>query len=387
MDLCDAMSEPNRVNPEHLQPEPHTGKPMIGITMGDPVGIGPEVIVKALADPDVRQLGKFVIYGLHESLDYAAGQAEINPFWFRLPHEIAGRIESGVVVADFDEFTMFTPQLRWATAEGGEASMRFINSAIRAAQEGTIEGIVTGPICKESWAMAGYKFPGHTEKLAHAFQIPRVTMMFVGGRLRVALASIHEALFDLRNSFTIGRVFQPIDLMGDALRRWFGVEQPRIAVCGLNPHAGEKGMFGDEERRIIEPAIVMAREAGYMVEGPFPADTVFWHASKGKWDGVVAMYHDQGLIPIKLLAFENACQTTLGLPVIRTSVDHGTAFDIVGENKANPESMKTAIRLACQMALTNRDLPYEVMPLEQHKPGEPIRAVAAEVEDTSQEGE
>lgn len=343
----------------HPAHEPHAERanprPMIGITMGDPAGVGAEVIAKALADPDVRRMGRFIIYGLAEVLEYAADLAEINPYWFRLPHEIVSHIESGVVVADFDEFAMFGPTVRYATAEGGQSSMRFLDTAISGALNGTLEGIVTAPICKESWAMAGYRFPGHTEKLAHACKTERYTMMFVGGRLRVALASIHQALFDLRNSFTIGRVFTPIDLMGQALTHWFGLESPRIAVCGLNPHAGENGMFGDEEKRIIEPAIVMARESGLNVEGPFPADTIFWKAMHGHFDGVVAMYHDQGLIPIKLLAFESACQTTLGLPIIRTSVDHGTAFDIVGKNQANPESMKTAIRLACQMALRKRE--------------------------------
>ena len=230
-----------------------------------------------------------------------------------------------------------------------------------------LEGIVTAPICKESWCMAGFRYPGHTEKLAHAFQTRRVAMMFTGGRLRVALASIHEPLFELRNHFTIGNVFTPIDLMGEALSSWFGLEHPRIGVCGLNPHAGENGMFGDEEKRIIEPAIVMAREAGWYVEGPFPADTLFWRAAHGQFDGVVAMYHDQGLIPVKLLAFETACQMTLGLPIIRTSVDHGTAFDIVGQNSANPESMKSAIRLACELALKKRLHP-EPRPVPPSKP-------------------
>lgn len=337
------------------------GKPLIGITMGDPAGIGAEVTVKALADPEVRQLGRFIIYGLNEAVEYAADMAEVNPFWFRLPHEVIKRIESGVVVADFDEFGVFDPGLHRPTVDGGHASMRFLDTAIEAARDRHIDGFVTGPICKESWAMAGYRYPGHTDRLAHAFRTRRVTMMFIGGRLRVALASIHEPLMDLRNSFTIGRVFQPIDLMGDALRRWFGIDEPRIAVCGLNPHAGENGMFGDEEKRVIEPAVVMGREAGYLVEGPYPADTLFWRAAQGQFDGVVAMYHDQGLIPVKLLAFETACQTTLGLPIIRTSVDHGTAFDIAGQNLASPESMKSAIRLACTMAVRRRDLPEPVL--------------------------
>ncbi len=343
-------------------------RPLIAITMGDPAGIGAEVIVKALSDPEVRGLGRFIIFGLNEVIEYAADQAEINAFWFRLPHEAVTRIESGVVLADFDEYAMFGPAIRHATAEGGEASMRFLDAAILAAKSDVAEAIVTAPICKESWSLAGFRYPGHTEKLGHAFGTRRVTMMFVGGKLKVALASIHEPLFELRNSFTIGRVFQPIDQMATALRDWFGIERPRIAVCGLNPHAGENGLFGDEEKRIIEPAITMAREGGWFVEGPFPADTLFWRAAHGHYDGVVAMYHDQGLIPVKLLAFESACQTTLGIPVPRTSVDHGTAFDIVGQNVANAESMKSAIRLACRMALTRRTLPPP-------PPGEPVEPI------------
>ena len=335
-------------------------RPLIGITMGDPAGVGPEVIVKALADAELRRSARFIIYGFNEAMEYAADQAEINPYWFRLPHELVTRIESGVIVADFDELAIFSPIVRCATAEGGDASMRFINAAIASAKKGLLDAIVTAPICKQSWALAGLRFPGHTEKFAHAFDTKRFTMLFVAERLRVALASIHEPLFELRNSFTIGRVFQPIDLMAHALVTQFGIEEPRIAVCGLNPHAGENGLFGDEEQRIIEPAVVMAREAGWQVDGPLPADTIFWKAVKGHYDGVVAMYHDQGLIPVKLLAFESACQTTLGLPVIRTSVDHGTAFDIVGQNVANPESMKNAIRLACHMAQCSRTaLPRE----------------------------
>ncbi len=345
----------SKKNPSIPENDRRNPRPLIGLTMGDPAGVGAEVTVKALADPEIRCMGRFIIYGLDEAIEYAADLAEISPYWFRLPHELVSRIESGVVVADFDEFNIFSPTVRSATSEGGLASMRFLDSAIYGALEGSLEAIVTAPICKESWALAGYRFPGHTEKLAHACRVKRVTMMFVGGKLRVALASIHEALFDLRNSFTIGKVFQPIDLMGQALRDYMGIDRPHIAVCGLNPHAGEGGLFGDEEKRVIEPAITMANESGLFVEGPFPADTLFWKAAHGMYDGVVAMYHDQGLIPIKLLAFETACQTTLGLPIIRTSVDHGTAFDIAGRNMANPESMKTAIRLACQMAIRRRE--------------------------------
>lgn len=326
-------------------------KPLIAITMGDPGGIGAEVIVKALADEKLRKSARFIIFGMHEILEYAADRAEITPYWFRVPHEDIGSLASGVVVADFDEYALFSPLIQRPTAESGHASMRFLNEAIHAMYPRSISALVTGPIHKTSWRMAGYRFAGHTEKLQKAFKAKRVTMMFVGGRLKVALASTHQALFELQNIFTIGKVFQPIDLLAQALRDWFGVQHPRIAVAGLNPHAGEGGQFGDEERRIIEPAMVMAREHGAEVDGPFPADTLFCNAIKSrKYDGIVAMYHDQGLIPVKLHAFDKAVNVTLGLPIIRTSPCHGTAFDIVGRNQARAGSMIEAIRLAITLA-------------------------------------
>jgi 4-hydroxythreonine-4-phosphate dehydrogenase len=286
----------------------------------------------------------------------AAERAGIRPFWFRVDRERAGRIDTGVVVADFDEYA----ECRWGGARpserAGRASLHFFEEAIEAARTGVIDAIVTAPIHKTSWRMAGVRVPGHTEYLANAFNAKRVTMMFTGGGFRIALASIHIGLFELRNRFTIGLVFQPIDLLHDALVRSFGIAQPRIAVAALNPHAGEDGQFSDEEGRIIEPAILAAREVGIEVEGPFPADTLFWMA-RGKYDGVVAMYHDQGLIPIKMAAFDSSVNITLGLPVIRTSVDHGTAFDIVGRNGANPGSMKAAITQACQMAAAQANQP------------------------------
>lgn len=342
-------------------PDVHS-KPLLAVTMGDPAGIGAEVIVKALADPKVRRLARFVVYGLNENLSYAADLAEISPYWFRCPHEEVSRVESGVVVADFDDFTMFNTSPRQPTADGGHASLRFLDEAIAAVGAGFADGIVTAPIHKTSWRMAGCRVPGHTEYLAKAFKARRVTMAFVGGGLRVALASTHIGLFELRNSFTLGRVFQPIDQLDDALRRWFGIEQPRIAVAGLNPHCSEGGLFGDEETRVIEPAMVMAREQGIDVRGPYPADTLFWKAAQGEFDGVVAMYHDQALIPVKLLAFHSAVNVTLGLPAVRTSVDHGTAFDIAGKNLAHPGSMKSAIRLAAEIAVQARrrqDIPRE----------------------------
>ncbi len=324
-------------------------KPCVAITMGDPAGIGAEVVVKALADPEIRALGRFIIYGMEDPLEVAAGIGEFDPCWYRCPHEQVTSVKSGVVLADYDEYSVGA-SLKSASSEGGAASLRFVEDAIEAAKAGRVDAIVTGPINKTSWKLARCKLPGHTELLGERFNCKRVTMMFEGGPLKVALASTHVGVFELCNRFTIGLVFQPIDLLDEALRRHWGIAHPRIAVAGLNPHAGEGGRFGDEESRIIEPAMTMARELGIDVHGPLPADTLFHQVTAGRYDGVVAMYHDQGLIPVKLLAFNSAVNITLGLPIVRTSVDHGTAFDIAGRNMADAGSMKAAIKLACDMA-------------------------------------
>ena len=329
---------------------PGRGKPLIGISMGDPLGIGPEVIVKALADPSVRAAARFVIYGMNEIIEYAADLAETSPFWWRVPHEQGPRVGSGVLLADFDDLDI--PPVssdRKPDAQCGFASMRFVEEAVRHLKSGEIDALVTGPINKTSWSLANFKYPGHTELLAERFEARRVNMMFAAGTLRVALASVHVPLFDLRHQFTLGLVHQPIDLLDKALREWFGVEQPRIGVLGLNPHAGEGGLIGDEERRIIEPALTMARNAGIDVSGPLPPDTAFVPHVASQFDGLVAMYHDQALIPIKMLAFHDAVNITLGLQAIRTSPDHGTAFAIAGRNEANAGSMIAAIRQAIEI--------------------------------------
>ncbi len=331
-------------------------KPVIGLTMGDPAGVGAEVIVKALADPLLRAKARYVIYGLNELMAYAADMAEVEVFWWRDQHERANRdYPQAVVVADYDEINWLSRQRREPSLLGGEASMRFINDAVDDALAGKIDAIVTAPICKESWQMADYKFPGHTEFLTNKCRVKYSAMMFAGGPFRVVLATIHEGLFELRHRFKIGTVFTPIDLVNDALKKWFGIERPKIAVAALNPHASENGQFGDEEKRVIKPAILMAQEAGIDAVGPFPADTLFHNALDGRYDAIVAMYHDQGLIPVKTLAFDKAVNVTIGLPIIRTSVDHGTAFDIAGKNIASGVNMTEAIKLACQMAKIKRN--------------------------------
>ncbi len=332
----------------NLDVAPRTDRPLIGVTMGDPSGIGAEVIVKALADSAVRSLGRFIIYGSDEVLTAVADAASIKPYWFRVTPGDPCRVDSGVVVVDFSEYSAGLWVNARPTVEGGKISLRYFNTAVEAARRGEIDAVVTGPIHKISWKLAGCRFAGHTDLLGDLLNTRRFSMAFVGGGLRIALATVHIGVAQIRDVLSIGAVYQPIELLHDALVRWYGLEHPRIAVLGLNPHAGEEGRFGDEERRIIQPAMQMAAQHGIDVDGPFPADSFFAQFRRTRFDGVVAMYHDQGLIPIKMLAFDSAVNVTLGLPIIRTSVDHGTAFDIAGTNSADPGSMIAAIRLACR---------------------------------------
>ena len=327
---------------------------VIGVTMGDAAGVGPEVVVKALADPEVRRAAKFIVFGMNEQLCYAADHAEIEPYWGRHQHEKIGRdYPYKVVVADYDEFSV-PPWMKGPSRVAGEASIKFCLDAIEAAKDGLIDAIVTAPISKESWKLADASWPGHTEMLAQKCKSPRKVMMFVSGPLKVALATIHEGLFDVRHKFTIGCVFEPIDLLNEALKEFFGLDHPRIGVAALNPHAGENGQFGDEEQRIIAPAILLAQEQGINCTGPIPADAIFMRAVRDEFDAVVAMYHDQAMIPIKLLDSEHAVNVTIGLPVVRTSPAHGTAFDIAGRNRASASSMKSAIMTAIDMARVRR---------------------------------
>lgn len=339
-------------------PNPAGDRPLIGITMGDPLGIGPEVIVKTLADPAVRNRARFVIFGLHDVLEVAADQSEVNRFWWREPYDPVVRVGRGVLVADFDEIQpVRTNGERGPDALAGHAAFRFVEEGTRHLRSGVLDALVTGPISKASWHLANHRFAGHTDYLARRFETRRVNMLFVAGDLRVALASDHVPLFELRNRFTIGLVHQPIDLLDEALRTWFGIPSPHIGVLGLNPHAGEDGLLGDEEQRIIEPALTLARNANIRVSGPLPPDSAFVPEIARRFDGLVAMYHDQGLIPVKMQAFHAAVHATLGLNAIRTSPDHGTAFDIAGKGRANPGSMRAAVELAIDLAVARQRQP------------------------------
>jgi 4-hydroxythreonine-4-phosphate dehydrogenase len=284
--------------------------PRIAITAGDPAGIGPEVAGKAAGDPRVLQAC--------EPLVYAPPNA-----------------------------STFTPGV--LSADAGRAAHDVIVRAVSDAMDGTVQAIATAPINKEAFRLAGLKWAGHTDLLAHLTGARRVAMMFYSERLIVVLATVHIPLADVPVALTRERLQATIALTAEAVPRFTKVP-PRIAVAGLNPHAGEHGLFGGEEECVIAPAIAECRARGVDVSGPYPADTVFVRAARGEFDVVVACYHDQGLIPVKLLSFGRAVNVTLGLPIVRTSVDHGTAFDIAGKGIADPESMIAAVLLAARLA-------------------------------------
>ena len=343
--------------------------------MGDPGGIGPEVIVKALADRSTRDLATWRIYGAGSALDAAAERAGIEPFWWRVGADskvIDTALVHGTLLVNSE--TDGAPAGGYpaeATKLGGALSFAWVEAAIADARRPEsdplrTDGLVTGPISKAAWSLAGRgKYPGHTELLATRFKAKRHGMMFVTPRLRVILVTAHIALMDLRHALTIGRIHDAIDL-GVMTCRQLGIERPRVAVCGLNPHAGEGGMFGDEDGRLIEPAVRLAHEqiqqSGGSVTGPWPADTIFGRAVEGSFDLVVAMYHDQGLIPVKLLDRDAGVNVTVGLPTVRTSPDHGTAFDLAGKHRAEPGSTRSALRLAALMAAGRSSVAADLAP-------------------------
>lgn len=285
-------------------------RPRVAITVGDPAGIGPEITAKAAADARVLAVCEPIIYA---------------------PPATA-RFEPGVLCA-----------------AAGQAAYDTIVRAVADAQAKVVEAIATAPVNKEAFKLAGIPWAGHTDLLAHLTGAPDHAMMFHSNVLRVVLATVHIALADVPQALTRGVMAKTIRLVARELPR-FGVPNPRIGVTGLNPHAGEHGLFGREEMDALEPAIAECRAAGIDVRGPFPGDTIFVRATHGEFDVVIACYHDQGLIPVKLLAFGRAVNVTIGLPIVRTSVDHGTAFDIAGKNVADAGSMVEAVLLAAQLA-------------------------------------
>lgn len=323
-------------------------RPVLGITMGDPAGVGPEVIAKALERLDVWEVCRPVVVGdahwMEEASRIVGARRPVRSI--KIPAEV-GSGES-LDVLDLANVDPARLQRGRVSAEGGQAAADYIQRAVHLALEGQTAAVVTAPINKEALHAAGVPYAGHTEMLAALCGAKEVAMMLVADRLRVSHVSTHLSLRKAVERVTMRRITHVVGLTHAALRR-MGIRAPRIAVAGLNPHASDGGLFGDEEMEIISPAVEALQAEGMDVSGPYPPDSVFLRASQGEFDAVIAMYHDQGHIPVKLLGFYEGVNVTLGLPIIRTSVDHGTAFDIVGTGRADERSLVAALRLAAQM--------------------------------------
>ena len=305
----------------------------IGITLGDINGIGPEIALKAIAQNRWPAGIEFICYGPAEIFGQQAAR-------FKIPPPTCHDAEPN-------------PKLKWQpgkiSANAGRAAAAAIRTAVADAIAGDIDAIVTAPISKEGFHKAGVNYPGHTEMLAQLCGTERFAMMLFGGPLRVVLATRHIPISEVPRLLTAAALREQIELTAESLP-WLGASRARVAVCGLNPHAGEGGDIGCEEIETIAPVIRALKRKGLRVSGPHPGDTVFHSAARGDYDAVVAMYHDQGLAPLKLIAFDSGVNVTLGLPIVRTSPDHGTAYDIAGKNKANPSSMTEAVRWAIKLA-------------------------------------
>jgi 4-hydroxythreonine-4-phosphate dehydrogenase len=295
-----------------------SNKKVIAITMGDPQGIGPEVIRKALVNKSLLAAGRFIVVG---------------------DKKILGRVHSSVGVVDVPY------------KSAGEGSLKFLDKAILLIKGGVADALVTAPLSKENVSRYHKNFVGHTEYLAQAFGVQHFDMMFIAAGMRLTIVTRHVPLKEVPKLITQKAVFNSIALMAQTLKDKFKIRSPRIAVLGLNPHAGEGGLLGSEDHKHILPAVAQAKAQGINANGPLPADTFFaFSPNKNPYDGIIAMYHDQGLTPLKGLYMKELVNFTAGLPFVRTSPAHGTAFDIVGQNKADPSSMLSALKLACQLA-------------------------------------
>jgi 4-hydroxythreonine-4-phosphate dehydrogenase len=336
-------------------------RPVLGITMGDPAGIGPEIAAKALAQPDVRERARAFVIGDARVMTAAAQVSHLG----QTIRAIARASEAAfapdrIDVLDLRNADPSAFAIGRVSALCGRAAYEYIERGVRLAQEGAVAGIVTAPVNKEALAAAGVRHSGHTEILAELTDTKAYAMLLMGRELRVIHVTTHVALRRVPDLVTRERVARTIRLGHQAMRD-LGLSHPRVAVCGLNPHAGESGLFGDEEQVAIAPAIADARAEGIDASGPYPADTLMSRAAGGEFDCVVAMFHDQGHTPVKALGFRydetkkawtglSGVNVTVGLPILRVSVDHGTAFDRAGHGTANPESMVEAILVAADMA-------------------------------------
>ena len=319
-------------------PESNDKRPVIALTMGDPAGIGPEIVLQAVADPELAPLARWIVVGDGAVLEKASQVTGIP---------LQGELHNARALTGIDEF-----QFGRLDARCGVAAVEYVRIGTEMCLAGEAEAIVTAPLNKEAVTLSGRPFTGHTEYIAELCGATESRMLLCSERLSTIHVTTHVALRKACETST-PRILRTIELGSDAMKL-LGKSEPRIAVCGLNPHAGEHGLFGDEDQRTIAPAIEAARAKGIACSGPHAPDTVFLQAVRGAYDLVVAMYHDQGHIPMKLIDFEGTVNISLGIPIIRTSVDHGTAFDIAGQGIADPGSMIQAILLAADLARKER---------------------------------
>lgn len=314
------------------------------VTMGDPAGVGPEIIVRSLASIQTEDAA-IVVIGDKGPLEIAQHLLGIKVKLQEIRDISKDATEAGakylLPLSFLKKVVLGRP-----TIEGARASYEYIAFSLRTVLKGEAEAIVTAPVSKRMIAAAGYPFWGHTEFLAQMSGTEDFAMMLVGPRLKVSLVTTHLPLSEVPHALSCEKIVKVIGLTYKALKYYFGIKKPKLVLCSLNPHAGEEGHLGDEEKKLLEPAILKVRKRGVLVEGPFPADSAFYWAYVGRWDAIIALYHDQGLAPFKLLYFHEGVNLTLGLPFIRTSPDHGTAFDIAGKGIANHQSMENALRLA-----------------------------------------
>ena len=326
-------------------------RPIVAVTMGDASGIGPEVIVKAFLNPEIQNTVRPIVVGdariMKTALKFAKGQpVEVHA----VKRVLEAKFQNGVIdVLDLQNLDPSKVKIGQICAPCGKAAIQSLEKAIKLAMDGDVDAIATAPINKEAMHKAGYKFHGHTEILAKRTRTKNYAMMFVSDPFWVMLVTTHLPINKVSKAVTKKRVLQTIKLANEFLYSVRG-KKPKIGVAGLNPHAGEGGIFGTEEKKAIKPAVEEAKRMGINVKGPVSPDGIFYLANSGLFDIVIAMYHDQGLIPLKLLSFNRSVNVTVGLPIIRTSVDHGTGFDIAGKGWANPTSLIEAIKVAAHFA-------------------------------------
>jgi 4-hydroxythreonine-4-phosphate dehydrogenase len=319
-----------------------------GITMGDPAGIGPEVVIKTLQDKSIQRLANFLIIGNSFVMQKTAQICRMRLAFNRIENDgqPLQRKNRGILLCDRGMITKLV--FGQAVKDYGLLALDCIKVALKLLKLSKIDVLVTAPVNKHTISQTGTIFKGHTEYLAKSVKTKKFAMMLLGGPFKITLVTRHIALKDVTQVLTKEKVYEAIYLTAFALKKYFDVNNVRIGVCGLNPHCGDGQLLGQEEAQVIRPAILRAKKI-VAVEGPLSADAIFYSALQGKFDAIVAMYHDQGLIPLKTYAFHQGINVTLGLPFVRTSPDHGTAYDIAGKNKAHPGSMKEAIRLAIKI--------------------------------------